>query len=69
MGAPEGCKQHGRICMGSSLEMIWLALGGPFLSFLAYMELATSDLTLQGLHFQRSRPIFQLRQVGISRET
>jgi len=33
------------------------------------MELETSDLTLYGLHFQNSRPIFQLRQVGISLET
>ena len=33
------------------------------------MELETSDLTLQGLHFPNSRPVFQLRQVGISQET
>ena len=36
--------------------------------FLAYMELQTSNLALYGLHIQRSRPIFQLWQVGISQE-
>jgi len=33
------------------------------------MELETSDITLWGLHFQRSRPISQLQQVGMSWET
>jgi len=32
--------------LGWCLEATWLALGGPFLSFLASMELETSDLTL-----------------------
>jgi len=32
--------------LGLPLEVTWLALGGPFVSFLAYMELETSDLTL-----------------------
>ena len=31
---------------------LWLALYGPFLSFLALMELGNSPLTLQGLHYQ-----------------
>jgi len=29
----EGCKQHGHLDL--AVEMTWLALGGPFLSFLA----------------------------------
>jgi len=33
MGTPKGFKQKARL--GSSLEATWLALGGPFLSFLA----------------------------------
>ena len=53
--------------LGSSLEATWLALGGPFLSFLHY-GVETSNLILYGLHFQNSRPIFQLRQVGISQD-
>ena len=28
MGAPKGCKQPGRVYMGSDVEMPWLALGG-----------------------------------------
>jgi len=36
------------LCLGSAVGLPWLALGGPFLSFLAFMDLETSCLTLQG---------------------
>jgi len=51
--------------LGLAIEMTWLAMGGTFLSLLARIELESSILTLYGLHFQHSRPIFELWHVGI----
>jgi len=50
-GEVSGCTcrvQAAWLCLGSAVGLPWLALGGPFLSFLAFMDLETSCLTLQG---------------------
>ena len=40
------------LCLGLLVERPWLALEGPFMSFLAKMDLRRNDcLTLKGLHF------------------
>ena len=69
-------------CLGLSLEVNWLALGEPFLSFeLVGTGRAISILFgINGVKNKRShlvrppvpehsRPVFQLRQVYISQET
>jgi len=43
VGAPEGYKQHGCLCVGLAVESPWLALGGPFLFSFAQMGLEQSS--------------------------